>query len=56
MAVKIGIMSFAHMHSFSYASAINRNPNAILVGVADHDAARGKEMGGKVRNKVLFFV
>ncbi len=51
MAVKIGIMSFAHMHSLSYASAINRNPNAILVGVADHDPARGKEMAEKFETK-----
>lgn len=44
MAVKIGTMSFAHMHSRSYAQCINEMPEAVFVGVADDDPKRGKEM------------
>jgi UDP-N-acetylglucosamine 3-dehydrogenase len=40
MSVRIGIMSVAHMHAHAYASAINEIPEAELVGIADHDAAR----------------
>lgn len=43
MAVKIGMMSFAHMHAFSYAACVNAIPDAEFVGVADNDAARGKQ-------------
>jgi predicted dehydrogenase len=35
-------MSVAHMHAYSYASAINQLPNATLVGIADHDPERAK--------------
>jgi UDP-N-acetylglucosamine 3-dehydrogenase len=40
MTVKIGIMSVAHMHAYSYAGAINELETAELAGIADHDAAR----------------
>lgn len=42
--MKIGIISFAHMHAWSYAHAILRNPDAELVGIADDDAERGRRM------------
>ncbi|UCH33301.1 MAG: Gfo/Idh/MocA family oxidoreductase [Armatimonadota bacterium] len=42
--VKIGILSFAHMHAGSYARCLNSLPNAQLVGIADDDKQRGKEM------------
>ncbi|AZN42592.1 Gfo/Idh/MocA family protein [Paenibacillus albus] len=42
--MRIGIISFAHMHAWSYAHAIKRHPNAELVGIADDDAERGKRM------------
>lgn len=41
--IKIGILSFAHMHAYSYAQCVKSNPNSILVGVADHDSKRGKD-------------
>lgn len=44
MAVKIGILSFAHMHALSYAECVNDIPDAVLAGVADDDSSRGKEM------------
>lgn len=43
MAVRIGIMSSAHIHAASYMACINQHPNAILVGVADDNAERGKQ-------------
>ncbi|NLI01674.1 MAG: Gfo/Idh/MocA family oxidoreductase [Chthonomonadales bacterium] len=43
MSVRIGIMSMAHMHAYSYAGAINEIAEAELVGIADHDLARARE-------------
>ncbi|MDM7460822.1 MAG: Gfo/Idh/MocA family oxidoreductase [bacterium] len=42
MKVKVGIMSFAHLHADSYAHCLKANPNAELVGIADHDSARAQ--------------
>lgn len=42
MAIKIGIMSFAHLHADSYAHSFKNNPRAELVGIADHDAHRAQ--------------
>lgn len=39
---KIGILSFAHMHAYSYAACLNEHPGAALAGVWDSDAKRGK--------------
>jgi len=39
---KIGIMSFAHMHAYGYASSVNRIPNATLSAIWDDDASRGR--------------
>jgi len=39
---KIGIMSFAHMHAYSYAACINDLPQTKLVAVWDDDPARGR--------------
>jgi len=41
--LKIGILSFAHMHAASYAAALAAHPGAELVGIADADAERGRE-------------
>lgn len=40
--VKIGIMSFAHMHAYSYAHAVKQVPGAELSAIADDDSARGR--------------
>lgn len=42
--VKIGMMSFAHMHAWSYATSIARRADTELVGIADHDPARAAQM------------
>ena len=41
--LKIGILSFAHLHAYSYAACVNRASDAELAGIYDEDAARGKE-------------
>ena len=43
MSVRIGIMSMAHVHASSYASAVRSIEGAELVGIADHDASRAAE-------------
>jgi len=45
--VRIGMMSFAHMHAGSYAACLNSLPNAQIVGIADDDEARGREMASR---------
>ncbi len=42
--VKIGIMSFAHMHAFSYARCLKELPNIEFVGIADDEPARAKKV------------
>lgn len=53
MTLQIGILSFAHMHAASYAAAIVHHPGATLAGIADPDAARGREMAA--RYETTFF-
>ncbi|HET7478989.1 MAG TPA: Gfo/Idh/MocA family oxidoreductase [Rubrobacteraceae bacterium] len=43
MSVKVGIVSFAHVHAPQYASILADLPCAEFVGIADDDAARGRE-------------
>jgi predicted dehydrogenase len=45
--MKIGIISFAHMHAWSYANCIQHNPHAELFAIADEDTSRGKRMAEK---------
>jgi predicted dehydrogenase len=47
MSVKLGMMSFAHMHAHAYAAAIKASPNATLAGIADHDAVRARQAGAQ---------
>ena len=47
MTLKIGILSFAHMHAHSYAQALTDHPDATLVGIADPDAQRGQRMAAQ---------
>jgi len=39
--VRIGIVSFAHMHAYSYARAVRSIPGAILAGITDDSEERG---------------
>ncbi|MBI2425387.1 MAG: Gfo/Idh/MocA family oxidoreductase [Candidatus Hydrogenedentes bacterium] len=40
--VNIGIMSFAHMHAYSYAACFNALPGVKLAGIWDDDKKRGQ--------------
>lgn len=41
--VKIGLISFAHGHGYSYANTLSSLPQVEIVGVADDDAKRGAD-------------
>ncbi len=49
--MKIGIMSFAHMHAYSYADGLKKMPNVELVGIFDDDSERGKKAAEKYHTK-----
>ena len=51
--VRIGILSFAHMHAGSYAECVNRLPNAELVGIADTRRARGQRMAEQFQTQLM---
>jgi predicted dehydrogenase len=47
MMVRIGLLSFAHMHAHSYATCLRQIPGVEIASIADDDAARGREMAGE---------
>jgi UDP-N-acetylglucosamine 3-dehydrogenase len=47
--LKVGLMSFAHMHAWSYACALKAMPEVEVVGIADDDKKRGKEMAKQLK-------
>ena len=51
--MKIGILSFAHLHAASYAECLNALPNVNLAGIYDADEARGRKMA-KTYNTTYF--
>ena len=53
MPVRIGIMSFAHLHAHAYASAVNHVADAELVGIADHDPQRAREAAAQYGTKAF---
>jgi UDP-N-acetylglucosamine 3-dehydrogenase len=46
MSVRVGIMSFAHVHAPPYAGVLSSLDTADFVGIADDDASRGREAAG----------
>src|SRR5579884_2281860 len=38
---RIAVLSFAHMHAYSYVSAMTTRPDVDFVGIWDEDASRG---------------
>ena len=42
MSLKVGILSFAHMHATAYAAALTARPDADFIGLADPDSQRGQ--------------
>jgi predicted dehydrogenase len=47
MTIRIGMLSFAHLHAVSYATCLRQIPDVEIVGIADDDAARGREMAAR---------
>ncbi|WP_026907221.1 Gfo/Idh/MocA family protein [Paucisalibacillus globulus] len=45
--MKIGMMSFAHMHAYSYAECLMGLENVELVGIFDDDVSRGEKVAEK---------
>src|SRR3712207_6140011 len=43
MRVRVGIVSFAHVHAPPYASVLASLDSASFVGISDSDASRGRE-------------
>jgi len=46
--LRIGLISFAHMHGWSYGRAFSSLPGTEVVAVCDEDAARANEAGRKL--------
>lgn len=49
--VKVGVMSFAHMHAYSYAKCLLKLPGVELIGIFDEDMDRGKEASSQFNTK-----
>jgi len=47
MTLKIGILSFAHMHAASYAQELAAHPGATLVGITDANAKYSRRMAAQ---------
>lgn len=45
--VKVGIISFEHMHAFSYTRSLSKTDGVEITGIADSDIYRGTEMAYK---------
>ncbi|MGC4379341.1 Gfo/Idh/MocA family oxidoreductase [Fictibacillus sp. Mic-4] len=45
--MKLGIISFAHMHAYSYARALQDLDGVELCGISDENEARGREAAAK---------
>ncbi|HOV33011.1 MAG TPA: Gfo/Idh/MocA family oxidoreductase [Candidatus Hydrogenedens sp.] len=51
--VKIGIMSFAHLHAYSYAQCLNELPEVEFTAIWDDSPDRGKEASKKFNSKYV---
>ncbi|MCZ2258486.1 Gfo/Idh/MocA family protein [Sporosarcina sp. G11-34] len=51
--MKIGIISFAHMHALSYAEILHNGTDIELSYIWDEDEVRGKEMASKYNCKYI---
>ncbi|MGX7164139.1 Gfo/Idh/MocA family protein [Enterococcus massiliensis] len=49
--IKIGIISFEHMHALSYTTALSEMDNIEIVGIFDEDEFRGTEMASRFETK-----
>ncbi len=44
---RIGMISFAHIHAFSYLKVLLSMPDVELIGIADDDAERGRQVAAE---------
>jgi len=51
--MKIGILSFAHMHATSYAACLQRLPEVTIAGIYDDNAGRATRMGAQFQAPVF---
>jgi len=51
--VGVGVISFEHFHAMSYAAAFNSIRECKLVGVADPDPGRGREMASRYSTRYM---
>ncbi|NLN93618.1 MAG: Gfo/Idh/MocA family oxidoreductase [Candidatus Hydrogenedens sp.] len=51
--VKIGIMSFAHIHANSYAACLNALPGVSLAAIWDDNMARGRKAAKEYKTKFV---
>lgn len=42
--IRIGVVSFEHMHAMSYTQQLLKDPDVVLVGISDEDVFRGTKM------------
>ena len=49
--IKVGVISFEHMHALSYTKALKKIEGVELVGIADTDTFRGTEMATRFDTK-----
>lgn len=47
MTVDIGVLSAAHVHTDAYAAVLAGHPDVTLVGIADENAARGRDTAAR---------
>jgi predicted dehydrogenase len=53
MTIKLGLMSFAHLHAEAYIHHIRALPGVEFIGFADDDAARGQHFAAKFNARLL---
>ncbi|HOK08234.1 MAG TPA: Gfo/Idh/MocA family oxidoreductase [Candidatus Hydrogenedens sp.] len=51
--IKVGIMSFAHLHAYSYAHCLCSLPDVELTAIWDDDVERGKDAAQKYNTKFV---
>ena len=47
--MRVGILSFAHLHAEAYIQNLYTNPAVEFIGLADDDPARGQQFAAAVR-------
>lgn len=51
--MRVGILSYAHMHAEAYISNLQSNPATEFIGLADDDPARGQQFAGRYDTRLF---